>query len=829
MPETIKLKDSAHDCYHCGLPLPDPVEFHIELDGQSQALCCAGCHAVAETIISQGMADYYRQRDALPESPREALPTALAELGLFDHPEVQKDFVRSLGEHEREAALILEGITCAACVWLIEHQLQRQPGVQRAEINYATRRATVRWDTRLTQLSPLLQAVQQIGYRAHPFDPARHEQINQQERRTALWRVFVAGFGMMQVMMYAVPTYLASDGDMSADIEGLLRWASLVLTLPVVFYSSWPFFRNAVRDVRLFPSTRRLGMDVPVALGILIAFVASLVSFMAGGREVYFDSVTMFVFFLLSGRYLEMRARQKAVSVAEALARLQPSVAERLDEHDQVHQVAVSELRPGDRIRVRPGQTIPADGRVVVGSSEVDESLLTGEARPIPKQPGDRVTGGATNSGSPLTISVEKIGEGTRLSAILKLMERASGDKPRLVEQADRMAGAFIGIILLLALLGGIGWTLASHWTQGLAIAVAVLVVTCPCALSLATPVTLTIASGVLARHGVLVTRGQAIETLAGITHVIFDKTGTLTTGHIHLKAIRPMGILEKEHCLRLACGLEAASEHPIRRAFDQALAAAQQFPLVISDLKSQTGQGVEGTFQGTTYRLGHAAFVSELTKSNIPAEEAHSDSLIYLGCPDQWLACFILGDTLRPEARQVIQTLQQAGLHVSLLSGDGPQAVQNVADELGINHALSRQTPENKQHELSRLQQQGEVVLMVGDGVNDAPVLAQAHVSMAMGGGTELARAQADLVLLSDQLSGLIDGWQTARRALQLIRQNLAWATFYNAISIPLALVGWVTPWLAGLGMSGSSLWVVINSLRLQKQHGNSPGGQGS
>jgi Cu2+-exporting ATPase len=531
------LSDPA--CYHCGLPIPREADFPVDIDGQPRAMCCAGCQAVAQAIVANGLADYYRHRDAMPESPREALPQALQELGLFDHPEVQKNFVRPIGEHEREASLILEGITCAACVWLNESHIARQPGVTAVDINYATRRARVRWDDRLIKLSQILEAIAAIGYRAHPYDAARSELLAKKERRTALWRLFVAGFGMMQVMMYAVPVYLAEEGTMTPDIESLMRWASLVLTLPVILYSAAPFFANAWRDIRLL----RVGMDVPVALGIGAAFLASVWATLVAAGEVYFDSVTMFVFFLLGGRYLEMMARQRAVRGVETLARALPAFANRFDSYPggETQRVVVAELKAGDVVLVKPGEVIPADGHVLEGASSADESLLTGESRPVAKNVGANVTGGSVNIGSPLTIAIDKVGEGTRLASIQRLMERAATEKPRVVETADRIASRFVVALLLLATLTGAVWWWIDP-SRALWIFVAVLVVSCPCALSLATPAVLTVTTGSLSRLGVLVTRGHAIETLARATDFVFDKTGTLTEGRPAVAETRGCG-----------------------------------------------------------------------------------------------------------------------------------------------------------------------------------------------------------------------------------------------------------------------------------------------
>jgi Cu2+-exporting ATPase len=438
------------------------------------------------------------------------------------------------------------------------------PGVTAVDINYTTRRARVRWDESRVKLSDILGAIAAIGYRAYPYDAAKNEEISRKERRDALWRLWVAGFGMMQVMMYAYPVYIA-NGDMSADIESMMRWASLLLTLPVVFYSSAPFFRNAWRDLKL----RRVGMDVPVALGVGAAFVASCWATYMQAGEVYFDSVTMFVFFLLGGRYLEMTARQKALSVTEALAKLMPTFAQKMPNFPvdrSTEQRVVSDLLPGDFVLVRAGDIVPADGRVVEGVSCANEALLTGESKPVPKSPGESVTGGSINAESPLVVQVEQIGDGTRLSAIINLMERAAAEKPRIVEMADRIASYFVAVLLAIAVLVALGW----YWvdpSKALWITVSVLVVTCPCALSLATPIALTVAAGALAKDGLLVTRGHAIETLARATHFVFDKTGTLTTGRMHLIDVGVVGNLREADCLAIAAALEQSSEHPVATA----------------------------------------------------------------------------------------------------------------------------------------------------------------------------------------------------------------------------------------------------------------------
>ncbi|MDR0673574.1 MAG: heavy metal translocating P-type ATPase [Zoogloeaceae bacterium] len=813
-------------CYHCGLDIPDDANFSLVINDEPRALCCAGCHAVAEAIVANGLAGYYLTRDALPESPREAMPAAFEQLALFDHAEFQKSFVRDLGEHEREASLMLEGITCAACVWLNERHVGQLFGVTGIDVNYATRRARVRWDTTRIKLSDILAAIAAIGYRAHPYDASRYEELAHRERREALWRVWVAGFGMMQVMMYAIPVYLANAGEMAEDIETLIRWASLLLTLPVVFYSAAPFFRGAWRDVKF----RRVGMDVPVALGIGTAFAASVWATVTHTGAVYFDSVSMFVFFLLGGRYLEMTARQKAVSVGEALAKLMPAFCQRLPRMakagSETEQIMVSDLLPGDRVLVRPGDVIPCDGAVEEGVSNADESLLTGESLPVSKQAGDMVTGGSLNMESPLVVRVDAVGEQTRLSAIIRLMERAAAEKPGIVVLADKAAQWFVLVLLAVAALTAVAWYGVDS-ERALWITVSVLVVTCPCALALATPIALTVASGALAKEGLLVTRGHALETLARATHFVFDKTGTLTVGKLRLLDIAPASAMDAETTLGLAASLEAWSEHPLARALCQAAGERlADAPPEAEGVIAETGQGLRGRVAGREVFIGRPDYVFARAGAARWPEgwRTAGDTVLALGEDGgkdgrRVLAFFRLGDALRPDAALLIRDLASAGRRTLLMSGDAAPVVARVAAELGVDVAEGEMSPQDKRDAVSRLQAAGAVVAMVGDGVNDAPVLAQAQVSIAMGSGAQLARAQADLVLLSENPGRLASGFQKSRFTLAVIRQNLAWAFLYNLLALPLAITGHVTPWAAGIGMSASSLFVVLNALRIQKK----------
>jgi P-type Cu2+ transporter len=785
--------------------VPPEARFAVRVDGRARAVCCAGCEAVAAAILAQDGGDYYRLRESPAPRPR-AGPAE--NLSVYDDPRVQSAFVRACGA-AREASFLVEGIRCSACAWLNERALARAPGVLAANVDYASHRATVRWDPARASVSAILGAVAAIGYGARPYDQRGADAARAAERRDLLWRLFVAGFGMMQVMMYALPAYLAREGEMSADIAQLMRWASLALTLPVVAYSAAPFFRGAWRGLR----SRRPGMDLPIALGVGVGFAASALATLRGAGEVYFDSVAMFVFLLLAGRYLELVSRERAGRALARLGRLVPELAHRLRDpprSSEAERVPAAALRPGDFVLVKPGETFPADGVIASGSGPVSEALVSGESAPAAKAPGDAVIGGALNLASPLVVEVHATGGATVLASILRLVERAQGERPRLAQLADRAASVFVLMVLALALAAAAYWTVADP-ARAVAVAIAVLVATCPCALSLATPIALTVASGELARRGLVLGRGGALEALARVTDVVFDKTGTLTRGELRLAGIEILGAVPRERCLALAAGLEAASEHPIGAA----IAAFARESAPAEEVRNVPGSGIEGRVEGREYRIGTLAFARGLASAR--AREAARDGSAWLADENGLLACFRLADELRPEARRIVAELGALGLAVHMLSGDDADACRRIAARAGIVLVRARASPEDKRRYVAALQGRGRAVAMLGDGVNDAPVLAQADVSLAMGGGTRLAQASADCVMLKADLAELPRALRLARRTLAVVRENVLWAFAYNLAVLPLAVSGALTPWAAAIGMSASSLLVVANALRLQ------------
>lgn len=707
----------------------------------------------------------------------------------------------------------IEGMYCAACSLAIEDALLRVPGVRAATVSAASEKARISWLDAATTPEHWIAAVRQAGYRAVPAGLPQADAAQQRASRQALWRWLVAGLCMMQVMMYAYPAYIAHEGDLSREMEQLLRWASWVLTLPVMLFCCAPFFKQALRDL----AQRQVSMDLPVALGIAITFaVSSAGTFdpqgMFGGA-VYFDSLTMFVFFLLSGRWLEARFRARTAGALEALVDRLPARVQRQNAAGDFEKVDLPQLRQGDLLRVAPGEAFAADGRIEDGQTQVDEALLSGEAMPLPRGPGQAVVAGSYNLAATVLVRVEKVARDTRFAQIVALMEGAAHDKPQLAQLADRIARPFLVCVLLAAALACAWWWPTSP-EQALMVAVAVLVVTCPCALSLATPAAMLAAAGRLARRAVLVRRLSALETLARVDTVVFDKTGTLTRDAFVLEAMRSRAGVGAAQALGMARALAQHSLHPVARALLRGEAGEAWR---CDGVQEAPGQGLSGdAVRGTAVRhlrLGSAAFCGV---------SGRADALsVHLSDDAGWLASFEFQEDLRSDAADAVRALQAAGVAVHMLSGDGPAAVARVAAAAGIADAQARCAPGDKLQRLRALQAEGRCVAMVGDGINDGPVLAGADLSIAFGRAVPLAQAQADLVALGERLMAVPESILLARRTMRIVRQNLYWALFYNAACVPLAVAGWMPPWLAGLGMACSSLLVVLNALRLTRETG--------
>jgi len=792
-------------CYHCALPVPSGSRFTAVVLGQTRELCCPGCQVVAEAIVAGGLESYYQHRSEASANP-EALPVQLVdELALYDRADVQKPFVRHQGDLA-ETTLLMEGISCAACGWLIEKHLRSLPAVAEARLNLSNHRLHVSWVDSQLPLSQLLSELRHIGYAAHPYQADRASEQLASENRLALRQLGVAGLLWFQAMMATMATWPEFNIDLSPELHTILRWVALFLTTPIVFYSCAPFFKGAMRDLR----TRHLTMDVSVSLAIGGAYIAGIWTAISGVGELYFDAVGMFALFLLAGRYLERRARERTAAATAQLVNLLPASCLRLGADGQSERILLSELTLGDRVLVHPGAILPADGKILDGQSSVDESLLTGEYLPQPRSTGDAVTAGTLNVEGALTVEVLALGQDTRLSAIVRLLDRAQAEKPRLAEIADRAAQWFLLLSLIAAAAIGLLWWQLDA-SRAFWIVLAMLVATCPCALSLATPTALTAATGTLHKLGLLLTRGHVLEGLNQIDTVIFDKTGTLTEGRLALRAIRPLSPLDSEQCLGLAAALENRSEHPIARAFGRA-------PVAAEEVLSTPGLGLEGRVGEQHLRIGQPAFVCALSGAALPALPDEAGQWLLLGNSQGPLAWFVLDDRLRADAPALLAACKARGWRTLLLSGDSSPMVASVAAELGIDEAHGGLRPDDKLQVLQQLHQQGRKVLMLGDGVNDVPVLAAADISVAMGSATDLAKTSADAVLLSNRLEALVQAFSLARRTRRVIIENLLWAGLYNGLMLPFAALGWITPVWAAVGMSISSLTVVLNALRLTR-----------
>ncbi|MFQ2174765.1 heavy metal translocating P-type ATPase [Aeromonas rivipollensis] len=791
-------------CFHCGEPVSTGSDFTLEIKGIAQPMCCPGCQAVAQTILECGLASYYEHRTA-PGIKGELVPSELAALTHYDLAEVQQEFVTETGTL-REIQLSVEGLTCAACAWLIERHLMGLPGLHYVNVNTTTHRARIKWDPDKLSLSDILKGFAKIGYRAYPFQTHSQEALYAREVRSYMFRMALAGLGSMQVMMCAVALYMDLFISVEEEFMIYFKWISLLLSTPIMIYSAQPFYAGAWRSLR----QGHLSMDVSVSLALIGAFVASIWATVFNTGEVYYDSITMFVFFLLLGRLLELRARRKASESSSNLARLVPIMATRIDA-DGEHEVAAKTLRVGDRVRVLAGATLPADGIITLGQASLNEAMLTGEQLPLLKQAGDPVFAGTINTDAPLEIRVSHPIEESRLAQIMRLQDHALDDKPAIAQLADVLSRHFILVLLLIA--AGV-WTFWHFHDPERAfwVTLSVLVATCPCALSLATPTALTSATAHLTRSGILLRRGHVLDVLTRANRIVMDKTGTLTTGNISLVCVQPLAELSEDECLAIARALEAYSEHPIARAFRSKGAEDAMLPAA-SEVTPVIGHGIQGRIAGKHYRIGSARWLALADEL-----EATQGLAIYLADETGPLARFTLADTVRADAGALILAFKAAGLQTTILTGDSSPQADAVARELGVDELVKGVTPDGKLAYLKAREAAGDISIMVGDGINDAPVLAGAHASFAMAGGTDLAKNSADAILLADDLSRLLTARALALRTRRIIQENFAWSIGYNLLVLPLAASGWLPPYLAAAGMSLSSLIVVTNSMRLNR-----------
>ena len=918
--EGLVLPLAGH-CFHCGDPVPEPP-FHTDILGQSREMCCMGCQLASQSIVEAGLEQYYLDRSEINRTA--SLPTQLTRLEAYDHDEIKSQFVYAQ-DGMSVAELSVNNLRCAACTWLIESRLDELDGISQCQVNLTNQRMRVIWDEDKLPISRILGVINEIGYEAKPYRQDTHEAMLARHNSQMLLRLGIAALGSMQAMMYAVAIYFGEYSDMLIFQRDFLRWVSLFVSTPVFFYAGVPFFTSAWSAIR----ARQVNMDVPVSIALVVTFFASLYATITGQGETYFDSVSMFIFFLLAGRYIEHNARLKAATMANDLVVVEPVLVQKIAEDkdaaarilqlieqntlnntaldsdvlsdnntEQVlnpnnnlatkgtttsaktmpnfkqsmdaniqqltsriaqdwqqanhkpsniaqteavpekrQMVTAHSLQVGDIIMVEAGSEIISDGILLSSTATVSQSLLTGEGDLIIKTQGDYIVGGAQNDSQPFEMLVTALPEDSQIGLIDRLMNRAMSEKPKLAQQADKLARWFVARILVLSALVFIGWYIVDP-SQAIWATVAVLVATCPCALSLATPIALTVATNRLASYGFLTTRGHTLQTLAEITHVAFDKTGTLTYGKPNLLNIELLATNdttaasneEKDKLLAIAAALEVGSRHPIAHAL---LTAAYQLHLPATQaLQYYPAGGVEAMIDGVLYRIGHVDFALDRTGYAANADNDliidlathRASSAVVLSCQDsqssawQALAGFYFNDKVRDSAPSMLAALKKSGIEPVMLTGDpSPQALV-MAEELGMKAAYNGLSPTDKVNHIQALQAKGAVVLMVGDGINDAPVLAAADVSTSIAGAADLAQVSSDSIILNGQIEAITAAKRIADKTKRIIKQNLRWALIYNSSVLIPAALGYVPPWLAAIGMSLSSLFVVLNALRLKR-----------
>ena len=782
----------SDSCQHCAEPLP-AMPIRADIGGVAQAFCCSGCAGAARWISEARLDDYYRLRS----EPGARVGNEPPDLTLWDRDDLLAGHVRRLVEG-CEITVLAEGMHCAACAWLIDRATRREVGVLEVNANAITGRIRLVWDPARVKLSQLLGLLASLGYRPYLATGEAREQARRQARNRDLIRIGVAGIGAMQAMMFAEALYLDFNHTMTVPTRDFLRWITFLVSTPVVFWAGWPFIAGMLRELR----HRRLGMDTLIASSTLLAWAASVWGTVRGAQHVWYDAAVMFVFFLLVARQLEQRARSVASAQVDALARARPAFATRETASGEREPVPLELLEVGDVVRVAVGETVPADGVLLDADGRFEEALLTGEACAVDKRAGDPVYAGTACHEHAARVRVEQVGEHTRLAELARLVERAQAERPATLQMAERIAGRFVTALLLVAVVVYAYWRVHDP-SRAFEVVLALLVISCPCALSLAIPTALAAAHGALARLGVLAVGPGALERCAEISDIVFDKTGTLTDARPQRGAVQAQAPFDADSALRIAAAMERDSRHPLAAAF----ADIHDAPLA-QGLRVEAGRGIEADVEGVRYRFGRADFVAGLA----------DDGALWLADEDGRRARFEIIERLREDAVEALSRLRECGLSIHLFSGDALERVQAVAERLGIDQAHARQSPEDKLAAARTLQASGRVVAMVGDGLNDAPVLAGADVSFALGEGAALAHRAADLVTTSARLTRIPATLALARRTRRIIRQNLAWAIGYNLLALPLAASGQVTPWLAALGMAVSSLVVTLNALRLTR-----------
>jgi len=813
---------SQGSCFHCGLDLPTIGVIEAPIAAQQQQFCCSGCAQVCEIIHDSGLNSFYehapdfRQWDKPEHAPEDAK--------VFDDPSIQADFVRARTDGTYQADLLIEGIHCPACVWLIEHTLRQHPAITYAEVSYTRHKLRLRWHPEQMQLSEAILIMGEIGYSAVPYEEDQEQKASKKHRQDLLFRMAFAGFVFANVMTAAVCLYGGDFFGIEDKWRAVFQWYSMVLTFAGIAYSGATFFSSAWQALK----NRRLNMDVPITIGISVSFILSCIVTISPSQglegHVYFDSICMFIFLILVGRFLESSARETAGSATRHLLALLPRSARRFNAEGQEELVPLRSIQAGDILRIKPGDRIPVDGEVIEGSSEVDESIISGESRPVSKHVASQLIGGTLNISGQMKVKAIHLGQESVLSQIVELVEQAQHAKVEVQSLADRIVPWFVATVLCLSASSFLFWYWQADLSFALMTAVTVLIITCPCALGLATPMAVAIGAGLGGKLGILIKRGSALEQMTKLNHIVFDKTGTLTQGKLQVRQRQAYG--ENQDGLWASIhALEHASEHPLAFAVTQAL-AHYKAPTILHNFKSTPGRGVQAEIDGEILHIGSLGWLESFSivipqsiQNQLQAEENLGHTLAVVFNDHELLAWLALGDELRPESTSVLQQLHQQGKQTSMLTGDRQAPAQTIAAQLQTPmQIISEVLPGEKAGEINKLQQQGLHVAMVGDGVNDAPALTQADVGIAMGQATDVSAHAADVVLLGG-LDKLPLALELSRQTMRTIKQNLALSLGYNILVVPLAVAGMVHPLLAAIAMPASSLLVIGNALLIHKR----------
>lgn len=793
-------------CFHCGLIIPYDYNYSLNINNKKHFMCCKGCLFVAKFIIDNNFGDYYLHRTDFNKTVSELNDSNNY---IYDNLSYEKKFVSKKDKFDY-LILAIDDITCTACTWLIEQHLKKIYGIIDVFVNFSTCRAHITFDLSSIKISFILNELYKIGYRAYPYSYKESEILYKNEYKTELKKLIIAGLGMSQVMMLSASLYIGEGKDMHYVYWNFIRWINFFITTPVLIFSGWGILVNAFRGVLL----KFIGMDFTVSLSLILAYIASVINLINMSGDVYFDSICMFIFFLLIGRFLEMRARHHSNNILYSLQKLTCGTAN-LIKNNEVINIIIDNICVNDLLLVKPGEIVPVDGEIIDGCSNFDESVLTGESCPVYKCKKFNVIGGSVNITNTVTIKCTKTVNDSLINTIIKLLNNSTYVKPKIKIISDHVAYFFIIAVLIITFLVSIIWVFVGD-VDVLNITLSMLVITCPCALSLATPLAITNSINYLIKNGFLITNSLILESINAVTDVVFDKTGTLTINEFVLDKIKLNINVSLDFVFTIAYFLEENSEHPIAKAFLKYSFDKNKLDFNKKNIKNYVNNGIEGEINDVVYRLGNASFIKNWVKNyhNIN----YNGFYIILADKNNILAWFKLSNPLRQNIDLCIYKMNEFNIKTHILSGDTSSNVENVAKLLNIDYVYSNSSVQDKINYIKNLQSDNKNVMMIGDGVNDTPALSISNVSIAMGSGVDLAKINADAILLSNDLLVLPKSIRHCKKLKMIIKQNILWAVLYNVLGLLFAGLNLISPYYAAIGMSISSLIVVINSMRLNK-----------